>query len=64
MIKDILIMLGVLGVIVLAHVIPELAVRILPQWVILIIAVAFFTMLIKLMMYCFRQAFNLDNEER
>lgn len=53
----------VLAVILMAHAIPEMAVRILPAWVLTISSVAFVVALAGLALWCVKQVIRLSRED-
>ncbi len=62
-IKDLFMGLTVLTVIIMAHAIPEMAIRIIPTWLLVISSLAFIIALAVFALWCLKQVIRLSRED-
>jgi hypothetical protein len=62
-IKDLFTGLTVLTLIIMAHAIPEMAIRIIPTWLLVISSLAFIIALAVFALWCLKQVIRLSRED-
>lgn len=61
--KDVFAGLTVLALILMAHALPELAIRVIPTWLLVISSVAFIVALAVFALWCMKQLIRLSRED-
>lgn len=61
--KDLFTGLTILAVILMAHAIPEMAIRIIPTWLLVITSLAFIIALAVFALWCLAQVIRLSRED-
>jgi hypothetical protein len=61
--KDMFAGLSVLALILMAHALPEMAIRIIPTWLLVVSSVAFILALAVFALWCLKQVIRLSRED-
>ncbi len=62
-VKDLFMGLTIMTLIIMAHAIPEMAIRIIPTWLLVISSLAFIIALAMFALWCLKQVIRLSRED-